>query len=109
IRSDMLKRAGVLLSAAILFELAGPAPPVAQGVPEDLPPTAEAAYGAVAARFDEQDALSVVSFMDRYWRLAGNPGFNASIDHICDRLVAPGFVPTPGTAPGSVCACLVPK
>ncbi len=33
----------------------------------------------------------MVAFMDRYWRLAGNPGFNASIDHIRDRLVAAGF------------------
>ena len=31
--------------------------------------------------------------MDRYWRLAGNPGFNASIDHIRDRLIAAGFTP----------------
>jgi hypothetical protein len=29
--------------------------------------------------------------MDQYWRLAGNPGFNASIDHIRDRLTAAGF------------------
>ena len=74
----------------------------AQTASRPLPPTAEDAYAAVAGQFDERDALSVVSFMDQYWRLAGNPGFNASIDHIRDRLVAAGFVATTGTAPASV-------
>ena len=74
----------------------------AQIASRPLPPTAENAYAAVAGQFDERDALSVVSFMDQYWRLAGNPGFNASIDHIRDRLVAAGFVATTDTAPASV-------
>jgi len=59
--------------------------------PDQLPATAERAYRGVAARFDDRDALSIVAFMDQYWRLAGNPGFNASIDHIRDRLVAAGY------------------
>jgi aminopeptidase YwaD len=62
-----------------------------------LPPAAERGYRAVAGRFNAQDALEVVAFMDRYWRLAGNPGFNASIDHIRDRLIAAGFNPLPTT------------
>ena len=32
--------------------------------------------------------MDVVAFMQQYWRVAGNPGFNASIDHIADRLRA---------------------
>jgi aminopeptidase YwaD len=71
--------------------LPGPAATVAPARPVALPPTAERAYQAVAGRFDRDDALEIVAFMDRYWRLAGNPGFNASIDHIRDRLVAAGF------------------
>jgi aminopeptidase YwaD len=67
-----------------------------------LPPAAERAYRAVAGRFDAHDALEVVSFMDRYWRLAGNPGFNASIDHIRDRLMAAGFTPSATGVPGTV-------
>ncbi len=35
--------------------------------------------------------MSIVSFMDQYWRIAGNPGFNASIDHIRDRLLSAGY------------------
>lgn len=57
----------------------------------DIPPTAERAYRAVAPRFDARAAMQIVSFMDQYWRLAGNPGFNASIDHIRERLVTAGF------------------
>ena len=64
---------------------------LSQAPAETLPPTAERAYRAVSTRFDERDALSVVAFMDQYWRIAGNPGFNASIDHIRDRLLSTGY------------------
>jgi hypothetical protein len=40
--------------------------------------------------------MDVVSFMQQYWRVAGNPGFNASIDHIRAGLVAAGFSQSPG-------------
>lgn len=56
--------------------------------PGELPPGAERAYRALASRFDRDAALDVVEFMQQYWRVAGNPGFNASIDHIRDRLQA---------------------
>lgn len=56
----------------------------------ELPPTAERAYNAVAARFDRDAAMDVVRHMQRYWRLAGNPGYNASIDHIRGRLLKAG-------------------
>jgi hypothetical protein len=55
--------------------------------------TAERGYAALAARFDEKAAMDVVRFMDRFWRIAGNPGFNASIDEIRRRLIADGFSP----------------
>src|SRR5688500_4043689 len=58
-----------------------------------LPPSAERAYRAASGRFDPNAALQIVSFMDHYWRLAGNTGFNASIDYLHDRLVAAGFSP----------------
>jgi aminopeptidase YwaD len=74
----------------------------AQSASPPLPPTADKAYAAVASQFDERDALSVVAFMDQYWRLAGNPGFNASIDHIRDRLLAAGFVAPTSTATANV-------
>ena len=46
--------------------------------------------------------MSVVSFMDQYWRMAGNPGFNASIDHIRERLVSAGYSAASGNALGHV-------
>ena len=55
-----------------------------------LPPTAERAYGAVSTRFDRDVAMDVVRFMQRYWRLAANPGYNASIDFIRERLAKAG-------------------
>ena len=36
-----------------------------------IPGGAERVYRAVSTRFDRQAAFDVVSFMDRYWRLAG--------------------------------------
>lgn len=67
-----------------------------------LPPSAERAYLAVDQRFDRAAAVDVVTFMSRYWRVAANPGFNASIDHIRERLIAAGFSAGPGRGIGSV-------
>lgn len=41
--------------------------------------------------FDRQAAIGQVQFMDQYWRLAGNEGFDKSIDRVKARLVAAGF------------------
>jgi aminopeptidase YwaD len=86
----MFARAALIGSIAALCAAA----PVDQSpaqTRQELPATAETAYREVTARFNERDALSIVGFMDQYWRLAGNPGFNASIDHLRDRLVSAGY------------------
>jgi hypothetical protein len=67
-----------------------------------LPPSAERAYRAVVSRFDPDAAFEIVSFMDQYWRLAGNRGFNASIDHLRDRLLLAGFSPLVDGLPGTL-------
>lgn len=59
--------------------------------PVPLPASAERAYTAIAPRVNGAAAMDIVRFMDQYWRIAGNPGFDASIDHIRERLVAAGF------------------
>jgi aminopeptidase YwaD len=59
-----------------------------------FPPGAERAYRALSPRVDliaNFTALDIVRFMDQYWRLAGNAGFNNSIDHVRARLLATGF------------------
>jgi hypothetical protein len=53
----------------------------AQGAPP-IPAGAERAYAALKDRVDGGVAMDVVRFMDQYWRIAGNPGFNASVDYI---------------------------
>ena len=61
----------------------------AQGQPP-IPPGAEHAYNTLKDRVDGAAAMDVVRFMDQYWRVSGNPGFNASVDHIRDGLKAAG-------------------
>lgn len=51
-----------------------------------IPPTAERAYEALSTGFDRAAAMDLVGFMQQYWRIAANPGFNASIDEIRKRL-----------------------
>jgi aminopeptidase YwaD len=60
-----------------------------------LPPSAERAYRALLQRVDGFAALDTVRYMDQFWRLAGNPGFNSSLDYIRARLLAAGFAETP--------------
>ena len=87
-----MRFAACAVLAGALFQAGGSA------VPPGIPPTAERAYQAIAPRFDSRAAMDVVSFMQQYWRVAGNPGFNASIDHIRDRLIARGFSASAGGA-----------
>jgi aminopeptidase YwaD len=56
-----------------------------------LPAPAEQAYQALSSRLQGDVAMEIVQFMDQYWRIAANPGFNASIDHIQQRLQAAGL------------------
>ena len=51
-----------------------------------LPAGAERAYAALEGRVNGAVALNVVRRMDASWRVAGNPGFNASVDYIRDTL-----------------------
>jgi len=83
-----MTRLSQLLLALLLC--AGCAQGRPQGAPfaatDDLPAGAERAYRALASRFDRDAAMDVVAFMQQYWRVAGNPGYNASVDYIRDRL-----------------------
>ena len=58
-----------------------------------LPPGAERAYNALKGRVDGNAAMDIVRFMDQFWRVSGNPGFNASVDRIRDDLKAAGLEP----------------
>jgi hypothetical protein len=72
-----------------------------------LPVRAERAIDVLLEGFDRAAAMGHVEFMSQYWRLAGNDGFDKSIDRIHERLLASGFaddrrgtaVDGPGAAP----------
>ena len=78
------------LTAALIFALTVTA--AAQQAPP-IPAGAERAYQALKTRVDGDAAMDVVRFMDQYWRVAGNPGFNASVDRIRDGLQKAGLKP----------------
>ncbi len=60
-----------------------------------LPPSAERAYRAMVPRIDALAAMDTVRYMDQYWRIAGNPGYNNSLEYIRRRLIAAGFAESP--------------
>lgn len=80
--------AALLLSGACATAVPAIAP---EPVADRLPPSAERAYRAVATRFSRADAMDAVAFMQQYWRVAGNPGYDASIDYLRGRLLAAGL------------------
>jgi aminopeptidase YwaD len=92
-----MRRLVRVLAAGTIFALSGGAiGSDARQAYQSLPPSAERAYLALASRFSAPDVFDIVTFMDRYWRLAANPGYNASMDHIRERLLAAGFSASAG-------------
>ena len=60
-------------------------------VTDRIPARAERAIDVVLDGFDRDAAMGHVQFMSQYWRLAGNDGFDRSIDRIHQRLIDAGF------------------
>jgi len=52
---------------------------------------------ALWSRFSRESALDHVKFVSQYWRLSGNPGYNATLDRAKSRMLESGFAD--GTAP----------
>jgi hypothetical protein len=65
-----------------------------------LPAPAETVYRALAKRFQPSRAMDLVRFMDRHWRVAGNAGFEASLEQVDAGLRDAGFA-AGRSAPGS--------
>jgi cyclophilin family peptidyl-prolyl cis-trans isomerase/HEAT repeat protein len=84
------------LAARVRVELAA-----ARKLPPALDKTVTPVIDRVWDGFDIKQAMDQVVFMDQYWRLPGNEGFDKSIDRVKARLVAAGFAELPGrpTAP----------
>ena len=49
------------------------------------------AIDAIWAGYDSAAAMGHVRFISQYWRLAANPGYNATVDRIRERLTAAGL------------------
>ena len=49
-------------------------------------------YPLLRKNFNENNAYNTVGFVEKYWRIAGNTGFNESIYHVENILKAAGFV-----------------
>jgi len=56
-----------------------------------VPASAVKSLSVLNQGVDERAAMDLVVFMDQYWRLAGNAGYNATIDRLRTRLRASGF------------------
>jgi len=83
--------------------IAAPSVRAAGALDKLLPKQAETIYRALSTRFQPSRAMEVVTFMDRYWRLPGNTGFEASIDHLKSGLLEAGFsagTPRPSSGAG---------
>src|SRR5437867_2993224 len=63
-------------------------------LPPSLAKTIDPVIDALWIRFNRRAAMSHVRFISQYWRIGGNPGYDASINRIHARLVASGFAAT---------------
>jgi aminopeptidase YwaD len=77
--------------AALLASLAFQ-PLQAQEDLRPVPPEVRRITSAVRSQISGERALETVSFVERYWRVPGNTGFNASITQVAGILERAGYV-----------------
>jgi len=63
--------------------------------------TIDPAIDAIWADYNQTAAMDHVKFIGQYWRLAGNPGYNATVDRIRERLTAAGLKVSVEEYPGN--------
>src|SRR5262245_9682610 len=56
------------------------------------PPAVQRYFALTRPAFSGDRARNVVAFMDRYFRIPGNTGFNATLDTVAKILTAAGYV-----------------
>ncbi len=49
-------------------------------------------YQMADESFNQTEAFETVAFVEKFWRLAGNEGFNKSINHVVEKLKLAGYV-----------------
>ncbi|MFP5379768.1 MAG: M28 family peptidase, partial [Vicinamibacteria bacterium] len=80
-----------LLVAALLIKGSAQAPHL-PALDRHLPERVEEIYRYLSSRIDPSIGMDVVRYMDQYWRLAGNDGFERSQQFLFDLLVAGSFL-----------------
>jgi hypothetical protein len=89
VASALLALASVSCTRA---SLPASSPASAAGAVSSAIPAAARGFALVRPRFSGDRALEIVAFMDHYWRIAGNTGFDRSIDSVASVLRAAGYV-----------------
>jgi len=90
--------ARIVMALLVLLVVAPLAGSGQQRFDRRLPTSVERTYLALSKTLSGPAAMEVVTFMAKYWRLAGNPGFEASQELIAQRLAAAGFTVVPSAA-----------
>jgi aminopeptidase YwaD len=93
----MLPRAPLRLALACTALAAAPRLH-AQEPPRD--PAVAALHERIRQAYSGERAYAVTAFVERYWRLPGNPGFDASIARVAAALDSAGYVPQERAGPG---------
>ena len=79
-----MKKTALLLVATMLCAL--------QARAQDLNSFISNYYTMADAEFNQSSAYETVDYVQQYWRLAGNEGFNNSIYYVVEKLKKAGFV-----------------
>jgi aminopeptidase YwaD len=64
---------------------------VAPVLPQALARMIDPVINAIWSRFSRRAAMAHVRVVSQYWRIGGNAGYDAALDHIHTRLIASGF------------------
>jgi aminopeptidase YwaD len=91
----------MLVRRLLLASLAAAVPAAAQSPRPAPPPAIARDFTLVRAEYSGRNALDVVAFMDHYFRVPGNTGFNASLDRVRDMLRRAGYEAESTAAPGA--------
>lgn len=85
-----MRRIGALVLALSSCAPRSERAPISPGFPPTSPRVAAYA-AAVDERFDESRALATVAYVDQYFRVRGNEGYQASLAHVREHLLGAGF------------------
>src|SRR5688572_9937753 len=86
-RVRRIAAAAVLLLAAACAVRSARLPDAVNQIDRLVPTRAARAIDALLVSFDRKEAMGHVEFMSPLWRLAGNDGFDMSIDRLEARLL----------------------